>query len=98
MRARMVKSRAAIGDGGSGMVALDGRTEALVGDMGAGNEVEAGSGKFWWRAEMFWGTGWVVPLTEKCDPCTHLDRDKRSDSCSLSWRQSEVTERGQLGG
>ena len=45
------------------MVALDGRTEALVGDMGGGegggtvNEVEAGSGKFWWRAEMFWRQG-----------------------------------------
>ena len=46
-----------LGNGGSGMVALDGRTEALVGDMGAGNEVEAGSGKFWWRAEMFWRQG-----------------------------------------
>ena len=40
----------------------------------------------------------VVRLTENCDPCTHLDRDKRSDSCSLSWEQSEVTERGQLSG
>jgi hypothetical protein len=59
----------------------DGRGGSLsLHDMGAGNEVEAGSGKFWWRAEMlFTEGGAALPRNARWN-WAHFYRELRSDS------------------
>ena len=62
---------------------VGGRTQASVGDMGAGNEVEAGSGKFWWRAEMFWRTG-SCRVPRKANRVLTFHREKGATAVHLA--------------
>lgn len=56
-------------------IGVGGRAEAIAGAMGAGDGVEAGSGKFWWRAEMFWRWDGAAYRQERF-VSTHLHREK----------------------